>query len=337
MEKVIFDTNLIRNSESKQFLGGRNELQKFAKVADIVFPDIVIEEIKHQKSRSLKSKKQSFLSNPFHWLKNLDRDETERFDIDAHITDLEDNEDLKYEVIELTDYTVLKQMKELALKKLPPFESGDNTDKGFKDAYIYFTILEYLQSISDKTVFVCTKDGRLKEALQKHPSIVIVKDYEDFIRNSITAFYDDYFIEKLNEEIDPFITKADFIDYWVNINENRVLLIKTNDGKYVVEVDSGEIIAFDMVTAYSETIDDLINSDSFEKTHTSIEALDPYKHFLSDDEIVKIFEAFIDNSQIYGTIGYGITYKFIRCLYSNKKRIVSPELRKNIKKKLSKK
>ena len=63
MEKVIFDTNSVRNTEPKQFLGGRSELEKFAKVAELVFPDIVIEEIKNQKRRNLESKKDSFLKD----------------------------------------------------------------------------------------------------------------------------------------------------------------------------------------------------------------------------------------------------------------------------------
>ncbi len=140
MEKVIFDTNFVRNTKPRQFLGGRVELEKFAKVAELVFPDIVIEEIKNQKRGRLEKNKTSFLSNPFHWLKNLDFDETKNFDIESHLSELEGNETLEYSVIKLSDTSVLEQMKEMALKKLPPFEAGDNTDKGFKDACIYFGI-----------------------------------------------------------------------------------------------------------------------------------------------------------------------------------------------------
>jgi rRNA-processing protein FCF1 len=207
MEKVIFDTNFIRNTEPKQFLGGRSELEKFSKVTELVFPDIVIEEIKNQKRKNLESKKDSFLKNPFHWLRELDHDKTKNFDIEAHLTALEDNETLEYAVITLSDYSVLEQMKELALKKLPPFEATDNTDKGFKDACIYFTALEYLQSIPDKLIFVCCKDGRLKEAFKKHPNIIVIESFEEFIQNSITVFYDDYFINKLKTEIHEDISK----------------------------------------------------------------------------------------------------------------------------------
>ncbi|MBL4625890.1 MAG: DUF4935 domain-containing protein [Flavobacteriales bacterium] len=334
MEKVIFDTNFIRNTEPKKFLGSRRELEKFVKIAEIVFPDLVIEEIKHQKRRSLTGKKQSFLDNPFHWLKNLDVDETKSFDIEAHILSLENDEKLEFNVIKLTDYSVLEQMKELALKKLPPFEAGDNTDKGFKDAYIYFTILEYLQSISDKVIFVCTKDGRLKEALEKHPSIIVVKDYDDFIHNSVTEYFDDYFIEKLKTDIHADIDKESIVDYWVNINENRVLLIETEGEKTVVEVDSGEIIDYRKAGDYSTAIINLINTSSFADTHFEIDALSPYLHFLSDDEIISILEATIDNGQIGSIISDDDVKQFISTLYEKKKGMLAPELEAAIKERL---
>ncbi len=339
MEKVIFDTNFIRNAEPKQFLGGRSELEKFVKVAEIVFPDIVIEEIKHQKKRNLKGKKQSFLDNPFHWLKNLDHEETKSFDIEAHITTLEQNEELNYTVIKLTDYSVLEQMKVLALNYMPPFEKitkddKKNSDKGFKDAYIYFTILEYLQSISDKVVFVCTKDGRLKEALNGHPSIIVVQDYDDFIQNSITKYYDGYFIEKLKSDIHTDIEQESIIDYWVNINENHVLLININDEQSVVEVDAGEIIESGKVDDYSKTIENLIHSESFASTHYEINKLNSYIHFLSDDEIISILEATITNGQISSIILDDDVRKFISILFEKKKRMLTPELEANIKERL---
>ena len=42
-EKVIFDTNVVRNTDQKSFLGGKSELSKFAQVSDIVLPGIVLE------------------------------------------------------------------------------------------------------------------------------------------------------------------------------------------------------------------------------------------------------------------------------------------------------
>jgi rRNA-processing protein FCF1 len=335
MEKVIFDTNLIRNIDAKTFLGGRQELEKFAKVARLVFPDIVIEEIKRQKRRKLKDKKRSFLDNPFHWLKELDRDETSSFDIEAHISSLEESEELEYDVIKLTDYSILEQMKELALNKRPPFEAGEGTDKGFKDTYIYFTVLEYLQAIPDKTIFVCTKDGKLKEAFEKHPNIIVVQGYADFIENSSVIFYDDYFIGKLKAEVHSAIGKESIINYWVNINENQVLLVRTDDGNYVVEIDSGEIVATDHVDAYAEAINNLINSGSFASTHSAIGLLHPYIHFLSDDEITRILEATSTNEQIYWIINDEDVKQFIGTLYESKKGILSSEIETMIEELLS--
>jgi hypothetical protein len=330
MEKVIFDTNFVRNVDPKKFLGGRSELERFSEVAEIILPDIVIGEIKSQKRRILASKKQSFLDNPFHWIKNLNDDETKNFDIEAHITELEKNETIEYEVINLSDYSVLEQMKDLALRKKPPFEAGDNTDKGFKDACIYFATLEYLQEISDKVIFVCCKDGRLKEAFKQHPNIIIIETFDEFVQHSIISFYSDYFVGKLKLEVHADITKENIIDYWVNINDNRVLLIEVDGERYVVEVDSGEVVEFKMCDEYSGAIDDLINSYSTESTHAAIAQLSPYLHFLSDDEILKILAAFTQNNQIYGIVSDIDVKEFISALYENKKEILSSELKASV-------
>ncbi len=129
IEKVIFDTNILRNTEPEHFLGGRDILTKFLQSAEIVIPDIVIDEIRNQKRKKLEENKSKFLSNPFHWIRGVNKEETQAFDIEDHITELQDKEEIGYTLIELTDYSILKIMKELALRKLPPFEDADSTDK----------------------------------------------------------------------------------------------------------------------------------------------------------------------------------------------------------------
>ena len=64
-EKVIFDTNTLRNPEINKFLGNRKELELFVQDAEIIIPLTVVEEIKRQKRTKLKSNKDSFISNPF--------------------------------------------------------------------------------------------------------------------------------------------------------------------------------------------------------------------------------------------------------------------------------
>ena len=140
-EKVIFDTNTVRNEGSPNtFLGGRAELKKFEKVADIIFPEIVVDEIRSQKKKNLISKQSSFIENIFHKLRGIDENETKSFNIDDFILKLEADEDISYSTIRLKNYSsLLPKMKYMAINNEPPFEK--KSDKGFKDAYIYFSIL----------------------------------------------------------------------------------------------------------------------------------------------------------------------------------------------------
>ena len=107
-----------------------------------------------------------------------------------------------------------------------------------------------------------------------------------------------------------------------------------NDERYVVEVDSGEIIAFRKVENYSTIIKDLINSGSFSSTHFGINQLSSYLHFLSDDEIISILEATMDNGQIGGIISDDDVRQFVCTLYEKKKSILAPELEAEIKERL---
>lgn len=330
IEKVIFDTNSIRNVEPRNFLGGREELKKFSKVAEIIIPDIVIEELKYQKKRQLEKQKQSFLGNPFHWLRNINPQDTKNFDNEAHITELENKEDIKYSVIKLQDYSVLEKIKELALKKLPPFEAADNSDKGFKDAYIYFTVLEYLQAISDKYIFVCTEDVRFKEALQKHSNIKVIKDFEEFKEESVSSFYDEYFINKLKEAVHPGIGEENITGFWFSINGNQILLIEIEDEKFVVEVDKREIIDCCNKNKYINYINDLVQSGYFVSTHKAIAELENFKQYLSDEEILRILEATISNDQIYSILCDDDVKQFIGDLFQAKKETLEKALRENL-------
>jgi hypothetical protein len=181
---------------------------------------------------------------------------------------LAEDETIPFEVIDLKNNDVLPQIKELALNKKPPFEGKDNTDKGFKDALIYFSVLEYLQEIPNKNIFVCVKDGRLKEAFNKHHNIVVVENYEQFKQKSISQFFDDYFIKKVNAElVEVEIKKEHIIAFWHNIDNNQNVLIKVEDEEYIVEVDSVEIINTSQPKLYSSNIKELVLSSNFGTTH----------------------------------------------------------------------
>ena len=329
-EKIIFDTNTLRNNESESFLGGRDMLSKFSQSADIIIPDIVLEEIRNQKRKKLEENKSKFLSNPFHWIRGVDKEETLAFDIENHITELQDKEEIGYTLIELTDYSVLVKIKDLALRKLPPFEDADNTDKWFKDAYLYFTVLEYLQKITDKYIFVCTKDTRLTEAFQKHSNIRVIKDYEEYKDQSVTWLIDSYFLEKLSETFHILITLDDILDYWNNIDGDQILLVQVEERIIVVKIEEREVVAFQDTIEYKPLIEELISSQSYSDTHKII------KWFLSnawnwimwfsDGEIERIIQALFDNDQISGAYWYSVKEFYLK-LFERKKNILKPELR----------
>lgn len=324
-EKVIFDTNTIRNPEINKFLGNRKEIELFVQDADIIIPLTVVEEIKRQKRTKLKSNKDSFISNPFHRLREINEEETKAFDIDVYIEKLFDEETISFEIIDIKNNDVLPLIKELAISKQPPFEPKDDTDKGFKDALIYFSVLEYLQEIPDKYVFLCAKDNRLGEAFKDNPNVIVVKDYEEFKQYSVSQFFDEYFIQKLKDELGFEINKNNIEEYWININENKVLLIQKDDEEYVVETDSGEIIKWAKKTEYKDSIQTLISSNSFNQTDASVEVLIPFLEYFNDNEIKSILNASWENSQIRWIIYKTRIKELIGPLFENKKEIIDDQ------------
>lgn len=321
-EKVIFDTNTIRNPEMNHFLGNRTELEQFSQVADIVIPYVAIEEIKRQKRNTIKSKKDSFIGNPFHNLFGLQAEITKAFDIDAYIDKLLSEETFKFEVIDLKSNEVLPQIKELALLKKPPFEESDNTDKGFKDALIYFSVLEYLQEVENKYVFVCAKDNRLGDAFKDHPNIFYIKNYDEFKQYSVSQFFDDYFIQKLNDELETEIKKDNIKEYWVNINDNKVVLIEYDGEEIVVETDSGEILSWTQRVEYKVLIQSLITSNSFNQTDELIEELINLTSYFNNEEILSILNASYNNSQIRWIITKPRIKEFLGPLFEKCKSLI---------------
>tara|TARA_R110002033_G_scaffold140047_2_gene178983 strand:- start:191 stop:1201 length:1011 start_codon:yes stop_codon:yes gene_type:complete len=324
-EKVIFDTNIIRNAEAKNFLGGRNELERFADVADIVIPDIVIQEIKRQKRKNLQSNKKKFLDNPFHNLLEIDESNTNAFDVDDYIEKLVNDEDFTFEIIDIKDNNVLPKIKELAVKKKPPFEGRDNTDKGFKDALLYFSVLEYLQEIPNKNVFVCAKDGRLKEALDAHQNIIVVESYDEFKIKSVSQFYDEYFIEQVKKELNIEITSENIIEHWTNFDDNQNVLISLNGDEFVVEVDSGEIVNSANKNQFLDTLQKLIASPNWNNTDLCVDELEKYKTLFSEDETNSLLIAAYDNTQIRWIIDKDALIQFFGPLYLSSKHLVEPE------------
>ncbi len=327
IEKVILDTNTLKcDNSAEYFLGGRDELEKFKNVAEIYIPEMVIEEIRAQKKQHLLSKKTSFLENIFHKIRGIDVDETENFDIDTFILKQEQEENIPYKTISLTDFSILPKMQQLALAHLPPFD--EKTDKGFKDAIIYFSILEFLNSAPEDCVYLVTKDARLKEAFVEEKRVRVVSNFEEFQHYRTSYFKEEYFIKKLREEVDGDIKSEHIHDVWMNINSNWVILIDTGVAVYHVEIDfsTREIMGFTSED-FSQAVQELCISGNFRTTHAAVETLEEFKQYLSDIDISRLMAAANVNDQIYWLAGDDDVKEFFLLLYKEKAHILLDDVR----------
>ncbi len=319
-EKVIFDTNFLFNKVASSFFGNREELALFSNDAEIILPEIVLEELEAKYIRTFEDDKGKFVKT---LLSQIVEHNTNEIIIESKIKELISKEVIPYSVIGLTNYNILPEIKRLAIKKQPPFEIGEGTDKGFKDAYIYFTVLEFIQNISDKYVFVCSKDKRFKNAFEIHPNIISIESYEEFKKHSISQFFDDYFIEKINEEFGATIIKENVKEYWYNINNNKVVLIEFDGEEYVIEIDSGEIINSIARSEYKVLIDALVTSSSFNQTYEIVAELVSLEKYFNNEEIIQILNASWKNTQIRWIIKKQEIKELIGNLYESKKDILT--------------
>lgn len=326
-EKVFLDTSIVSGEENHgSFFGGRSELEQFASVADIFIPEMVIDEIREQKHRSLVKKQSSFLSNTFHKLLGVDETQTKNFNIREHIANLEEDETVEYELVRLSDYSVLPKMKAMVLAGQAPFTM--NSDKGFKDTYIYFTVLEYVKTLEgDEIVFLVTGDNQLKEAFSNHPRVRVVADFAEFSKYRIASFAEDYFVKKLQAEVGSEILPESIVRVWLNVNENWVLQVETDWANYRIEVDfsSREIVGF-----CDKDIPERVNifkteTGSFAGTHSAVSILSPYTSYLSDEEISAILREALSNRQIYLIASDEDVKAFLQSLFEARKNRLSDE------------
>ena len=309
MYKVIFDTNCIRNDKSLEFfLGNRVELLKFQRVADIFVPKIVFEEIFNQKRIFFQTEKHIFRLSPYYKLLGLSIDNINTEDI---INELISKETIVYNIIDITRETALEDIKKLVIRNLPPFEVGN--DKGFKDALLYITVLDYLTDNPGEQIYLVTDDIRLTEAFADNKKVSVVKTYDEFESKVDLFVYSDYFLSVLAEEWNEPNTENSLLlsefakslsiknikKAWINIEENWIVELVFDEMIVLVEVDfTSKVIVSTYVGGIDAIIESLINSGSFAGTHSAIESVIQYIKYASDEQIKCILQAGIENSQI---------------------------------------
>lgn len=297
--KVIFDTNVIRNERSiNEFFGGRDELEQFLKVADVLIPQVVIDEIRTQKVKYFVDAREAFIANPFHQLRKLQPRKSKNFDIGKFINKLFVDDKIPYQTIELTDTDALRNVLDMCLRNKPPFT--DKSDAGFKDACIFLTVMEYLEKNEDENVFFVTKDSRLKVAFEGSSRVVVVHTYAEFEKYITDYFREDYFIGRLREEFDAAtINPSSIKRIWFNFNENWILEIDVAHTLKRVEVDFQSKEIMDSIDSDDlKPIDIIIASGSQDEILMAIDAVENNFKFLHKDEICRLLYAAATNKKI---------------------------------------
>ncbi len=326
------DTNVLRD-EKGEFWIKEKEINKLLSYGIVVIPEIVLEEIEQKAIRGFEKEKQTLGSK----LKAFFGKQIEKVDIAKkvkdHIESILSREGVN--MIKLTNFAVLPEMKKLAILKQSPFEGNEGTDKGFKDCYIYFTVLEYQANNPDIKLFFWTKDQRLQSAYG-NTAIQIITGIEDYEKNFGLNAYQK---EKIASIFRANMQDVIFIKTEQNINNNQLILTSVSDSKYRFEIDNGEIVDYiseDSVvgSGYSvqKVISNFTNSWSFKETHIWWFNLSSIQQYLLKDELIQIFQAIINNYQIYGIIGDDDIFEFVNNLFIKRGDILDQEEKDQIRK-----
>lgn len=253
-DAVFVDTNQLRREGAEGFFGNVAALEQLARVADLHIPSIVIEEIKWQKRRKLKSDLDKFKSNYFFQRVQADAGAMEAH-IEERIEELYQEAAAEIEFIEcplVEDILHLPHLQDLSLQKLAPFDlSGD---KGFKDACIYLTISQFLETTDDE-VFLLSNDSLLGEAFAENPRVHVLKSADEFFDNRSSYFKEDYFLQRVsgafNEEyqedgMNISLEARDIFSVNMNEEDEWIVSVQSEAASFVAVVDfySREVIEF---------------------------------------------------------------------------------------------
>lgn len=244
MDVILIDTNSIKNDKPNSFFGNIENYQKLSGLVQVIIPSIVIEEIKRQKKRYLLAQLGKFKMNYFTCYLKLDTGDRLHNHIDEKIEELYQgaNDEISHIELELEPIGKLEKIKELAIKNIPPFEA--ETDKGFKDSYIYLTILQYVETSIDD-VFLITNDSRLRQAFNGHDNVEVLASPEEYYNYRKEYFKEDYFIEKIKEHFDDdSISQENILKIELSEDDDWQLTISVNGEEHHLLVDfvSKEII-----------------------------------------------------------------------------------------------
>jgi hypothetical protein len=304
MRPIVFvDTNVIDNKGSAQhFLGGRFDLEKISKRADIGLPRVVYDELSRHICKYLINQKDSFRRNPHRHILNIEDCVIDKIDPKQLVDDIVKGETIGYEVIDLVDENkAYKEIYEHSIMGTPPFEKSG--DKGFKDTIIAKTIDQYVLANPKRKVFLMTRDDKLKEYFEENDRVLLICDYDDFDRE----YSDDKLTEEgVMERVWDYLAETGLTvlmnkqpdDIWLN-HEGNIVTYFIDENLYLL-IDS---TAREPISSISEDINEALISlegvNSFANAHIAVAEIDGVFDYYNLESIKQIARILTSNDQIY--------------------------------------
>lgn len=177
-----------------------------------------------------------------------------------------DNYSMNVISIDLPSETRFKSIVKRAFSKLPPFEGIDKkSDKGFKDALIWESVLEFKTKCSESKVILYSRDGLFND--------VLAEEYNDLFK--------DYLI-LLNKEVDVIKQIAE-----IQKTVNQLRKIDIDEVKYYEEIR--------LLTSFELIKDVIFETELYKKIGSQIYDVSDVR----DSEIKNVIETTDINSKEY--------------------------------------
>lgn len=306
------------------------ELNKYKTKVKIVFPQIVLDELLEHQIEEYREFCNNFWGCKFPGYKGISSDMLSIDDYEKYIREgleyeIEElgNRDVKIEIIALDTNFDFNKLVKRAIKKNPPFEGKDKvSDKGFKDAVLWETLLYYKEKEvnRDEKIILYSNDKIfdqekiLEEFNGKFHEKLILADWhkkdKDLFINLNNLFNTD---SKLSKELE-ITTKFREL-----ITEHKILdlLHKIN---YKEEINDNTYKILNVISMYTEEIGDVIEYTDQANKHLFkfnvslaliVGLINETKYDLIDLSLASLFDDIKTNKEINIEVFYNDKEKLI--------------------------
>ncbi|MRE73091.1 PIN domain-containing protein [Mammaliicoccus sciuri] len=236
MQYIILDTNILHNRDFKDYynfelknsytdLQGRIERKDLANSFKILIPDLVFKELHKQKLQKYEAdfiqlnllieKFNKFLDVKFELPPQFEYEEF----LEQKISEFKVRNSIET-IKTINNNETFAKIIDKAVNKKPPFEGKESkSDKGFKDALIWESILNFAQNNPGKYYF-CSKDKGFKNTL--------IEEFNNLTSNSTIEFITDNEQNFFNQLIDNLSKEK--------ISSNRLKSIRIEIAKKLPEL-----------------------------------------------------------------------------------------------------